>query len=79
MKKLIEIIPDPAEIYYSLASSYESLKLYDSAINVLKEYQKIQPQNKQIDLQIARLLSLKNKPPEVIADSNVKKGSGKKM
>lgn len=79
MKKLIEIIPDPAEIYYSLASSYESLKLYDSAVNVLKEFQKIQPQNKQIELQIARLLSLKNKPPEVIADSNVKTGSGKKM
>jgi hypothetical protein len=79
MKKLLEVVPDPSEVYYSLASSYESLGLYDSAISVLTEYQRIQPQNSQIGSQIARLVSMKNKPPLPLADSSPATGTGKKL
>ena len=62
-KRLVAADPDPMYAYAALARNYEKNKLYDSAIDVIREFQQMHPGDKRGAEMLARLEALKQQPP----------------
>ena len=59
LKRLVAADPDPMYAYAALARNYEKNKLYDSAIDVIREFQQMHPGDKRGAEMLARLEALK--------------------